>query len=155
VEIAHAIALLSEGLLSNDEFHALTGMDSQRLAQHLADPLMPAAVQRATLKLRNSGGAARLEALRHARDAVTVAAGIMHDDDMHPSTRLNAAGFIARVSGTERPGPELSRPGEHHTIIIHIGDRDPLVISSDPARMASPAQPASPGLTFEEGDDTA
>jgi hypothetical protein len=149
---------LSEGLLSNDEFHAVTGLDSQRLAQHMADPLMPAAVQRAMLKLRNSGGAARLEALRHARDAVTVAAGIMHDDDMHPSTRLGAAGFISKVAGTERPAPELSQPGEHHTIIIRIGDREPLVISSDPAKHAKhakpaqPAPPASPALTFEEGD---
>ena len=143
-EIAHAISLLSEGLISNDEFHALTGMDSQRVAQHMADPLMLTAVQRAILKLRNSGAIARLEALRHARAAVEVAADIMGDTEMHPSTRLNAATFISKVSGTERPAPDLSQPSERHTITILIGDKDPITISSEPAQ---------PALTpVEEGD---
>jgi hypothetical protein len=154
-EIAHAIALLSEGLISNEEFHALTGMDSQRVAQHMADPLMLTAVQRTILKLRNSGAIARLEALRHARGAVEVAADIMGDTEMHPSTRLNAAAFLSKVAGTERPAPELSQPSERHTITINISGRPPLIISSDPARMPSPAEPASPAQTFEEGDDAA
>ncbi len=146
-EIVRAIALFSEGLLSRIEFHALTGFDSRLASQYLADEAKLAAVQRASLRLRNSGATARLEALRHARAAVEIAADIMQDHELHPATRLNAATFITKVSGTERPTSESTDSRERHTIVINIaGNRPPLVISSAATR---------PQLTLEEQKDGA
>jgi hypothetical protein len=100
--------------------------------QRLTEALTLVAVQRASLQLRNSGALARLEAARHARDAVSIAAGIMRDADLHPSTRLNAATFVAKASGTERPPAEAGQAAERHTVIINVGgDRPPVVVSSE------------------------
>jgi hypothetical protein len=132
-DVAHAIALLSEGLLSESEFRAISGVEVRDVPQRLADIATLVQVQRASLRLRNSGTLARLEAARHAREAVNVAAGIMRDPDMHPSTRLNAATFIAKASGTERPPLDSDQSRERHTVVINIGgDRPPVVISSEP-----------------------
>lgn len=131
-EFARAVALLSEGLLNEPEFRAVAGVEVQDVPQRLTDAITLAAVQRASLQLRNSGTLARLEAARHARDAVSIAAGIMRDTDLHPSTRLNAATFVAKASGTERPLADAGQAAERHTVVINIGgDRPPVVISSE------------------------
>jgi hypothetical protein len=130
-DIAHASALLSEGLLTPVEFQALTGMDAHSVPQYLADPARLVSVQRTCLQLRNSGAIARLEALRHAREAVTIAADIMRDSEMHPSTRLNAATFVAKASGTEKPAEQAVEARGRFTLTIIRGNKEPLVISTD------------------------
>lgn len=131
-DFARAVALLSEGLLSDVEFRAVTGVEVRDVPPRLADMATLAAVQRSSLQLRNSGALARLEAARYAREAVSIAAGIMRDSDMHPSTRLNAATFVAKASGTERPPAESGQAAERHTVIINIGgDRPPVVVLSE------------------------
>ena len=133
-DMARAIALLAEGVLTKAEFHTLTGIDPGNVLRHLADSRKLAAVQRCSLQLRNSGTVARLGALRHAREAVEVAAQIMRDPDMHPSSRLNAATFIAKASGIERPPPHSDQPQERCTIVIKFGcDRPPVVVSAESA----------------------
>jgi hypothetical protein len=130
-DVARAIALLSEGVVEPHEFLALTGLDAFAVPTLLQSHDMLAAVQRATLQLRNSGALARLEAARHAREAVEVAASIMRDSEMHASNRLNAATFIAKASGTERPAAEAIEPQERFTITINLGpDQPPVVIES-------------------------
>lgn len=131
-DFARAVALLSEGLLNEAEFRAVTRVEVQDVPQRLTDAATLVAVQKASLRLRNSGALARLEAARHARDAVSIAAGIMRDTDLHPSTRLNAATFVAKASGTERPPAEAGQATERHTVVINIGgDRPPVVISGE------------------------
>jgi hypothetical protein len=128
-DVARAIALLSEGFLTRAEFQALTGIDAQQLPQYLTDAVRLAGVQRAALQLRNSGALARLEALRHARDAVEVAAQIMRDSDAHASNRLTAAAFIAKISGTQRPVDDPTDPAERVSIKINIGgDHPPILV---------------------------
>jgi hypothetical protein len=83
------------------------------------------------MQMRNAGALARLEAARHAREAVQIAAQIMHDSDAHVSNRLNAATFIAKVSGTERAAP-ADEPSERFTITIHLGDNPPVIIERRP-----------------------
>lgn len=107
---ARAIALLMEGLLTEKEFGALTGIAPQDLPQLLADSARLAEVQRVAMELRDSGALARLEALRHSRDAVSIAAEIMRDSEMHASTRLNAAAYVAKVAGTERAPVNQAAP---------------------------------------------
>lgn len=130
-DVLRAVALLSEELLTPVEFQALTRMDANGVPHYLADPGRLASVQRTCLQMRNSGAIARLEALRHAREAVTIAAEIMRDSDMHPSTRLNAATFVAKASGTEKPAEEAIEPRGRFTLTIVCGDKEPLVITRD------------------------
>lgn len=137
-DFARAVALLSEGLLNEAEFRAVTNVEIQDVPQRLTDAATLVAVQKASLRLRNSGALARLEAARHARDAVSIAAGIMRDTELHPSTRLNAATFVAKASGTERPPAEAGQAAERHTVVINIGgDRPPVIISSEQLHQAS------------------
>jgi hypothetical protein len=128
--VMRAIALLSEGLLSEAEFTALTGIQVPDLMIQLADPLVLAGVQRAAIELRESGVIARLEAARHAREAVRIAADIMRDPDVHPTARLNAATFVAKVSGTERPASDSRDAQERHSIVINIGEGRPAIVIS-------------------------
>jgi hypothetical protein len=140
-DVVRAIALLSEGLLSEAEFKAITGLEVQDVLRRLANAATLVHVQTATLQLRNSGALARLEAMRHAREAVNVAAGIMRDTDMHPSTRLNAATFIAKASGTERSATESEGAREPTRIIINFGGHAPIVVANEAARsMTSPPE---------------
>jgi len=128
-DFTRAIALMLEGLLTESEFTALTGFDAQTVAQRLADTAALAEVQRAAMQMRNSGALARLEAVRHARTAVEVAAQIMADTDMHPGHRISAATFIARAAGTDRPEVDEDKIAENFRVIIHLGDgAPPLVI---------------------------
>jgi hypothetical protein len=132
--VMRAIALLSEGLLSEAEFTAITGIQAPDLMIQLSDPLVLAGVQKAAIELRESGVLARLEAARHAREAVRIAAGIMRDPDVHPTARLNAATFVAKVSGTERPPSDSRDAQDRHSIVINIGEgRPPIVISGSTA----------------------
>jgi hypothetical protein len=129
---AHAIALLSEGLIEPFELMALCGIEENMIPALLQSELMLDEVRRATTELRVSGESARLEAAHHAREAVQVAATIMRDPEMLASNRLNAATFIAKVSGTERPPVDAGRTTEKHTITINIGgDRPPIVVESN------------------------
>jgi hypothetical protein len=140
-DIARAIALLSEGLLTQAEFHAMTGINPERMPDYLTDSARLSAVQRASLQLRNSGAVARLEALRHSREAVQVAAQIMRDSEMHAPSRLSAATFIAKVAGTERPAIELQQPAERRSITINFGGRtSPVVIEGDCAPITFPPE---------------
>jgi hypothetical protein len=143
---AHAIALLSEGLIEPYELMALCGIEENMIPTLLQSECMLAEVRRATTDLRVSGEAARLEAARCAREAVQVAASIMRDPEMLASNRLNAATFIAKVSGTERPPVDAGRAAEKHTITINIGgDRPPIIVQSN-----SPPPP-NPFLPLREG----
>lgn len=138
---ARAIALLSEGLIEPYELVALTGITEDTIPALLQSDVMLDEVRRATTELRVSGEAARLEAARHAREAVQVAATIMRDPEMLASNRLNAATFIAKVSGTERPPADAGRANEKHTITINIGgDRPPIVVKSDSHRPPGSSQ---------------
>ena len=130
--LIRAIALLSEELIEPHEFTALTcGVNVASVPTVLRHPAMLAEVQKAALQLRTSGEVARLEAARHAREAVQIAASIMRDPDMLASNRLNAATFIAKASGTERPPTDAGRANERHTITINIGgDRPPIIVES-------------------------
>lgn len=103
-----------------------------------SEPMLDA-VRRATTELRVSGESARLEAARHAREAVQVAASIMRDPEMLASNRLNAATFIAKVSGTERPPVDAGRAAEKHTITINIGgDRPRIIVESHSHQAINP-----------------
>lgn len=130
-DITRAITLLLEGLLTESEFTALTGIDAQTVAQRLAITATLAEVQRTAMQMRNSGALARLEAAGHAREAVQVAAQIMRDPEAHVSNRLNAATFIAKVSGTERAAP-ADEPHEKFTITINLGDQPPVMVERKP-----------------------
>jgi hypothetical protein len=127
-DIARAVALFSEELVTATEFKALTGMDVSELPQWLSDASALTGVHKETLRLRNSGALARLEAARHARDAVLVAATIMRDEAMHASNRLNAATFIAKATGTERPIEGTTDRNDRFVIHINIGNNEPPVI---------------------------
>lgn len=138
---ARAIALLSEGLIEPYELAALTGLTEDTIPALLQSDAMLDEVRRATTDLRVSGESTRLEAARHAREAVQVAASIMRDPEMLASNRLNAATFIAKVSGTERPPADAGRANEKHTITINIGgDRPPIVVKSDGHRATDSSQ---------------
>jgi hypothetical protein len=130
-DITRAIALLLEGLLTESEFTALTGIDAQTVAQRLANAAALAEVQRTAMQMRNSGALARLEAARHARDAVQIAAQIMQDSESHASNRLNAATFIAKIAGTERATPPEQRQ-EPFTVRIILSDKPPVIIQRKP-----------------------
>jgi hypothetical protein len=130
-DVCRAIALLSENLLTPAEFSAVTGIDVDRVPDYLASSSNLREVQRSAMQMRNAGALARLEAARHAREAVQIAAQIMHDSDAHVSNRLNAATFIAKVSGTERAAP-ADEPSERFTITIHLGDNPPVIIERRP-----------------------
>jgi hypothetical protein len=137
-DLARAISLLSEGLLTPQEFAATSGVDVSDISLYLTNSIVLAEVQKCTIKLRTSGEAARLEAARHAREAVNVAADIMRDPDMHASSRLNAATFIAKVSGTERPRSDSNDAGERHTITINIGNNQPPLFVDSGIRTFTP-----------------
>jgi hypothetical protein len=131
-DFTRAIALMLEGLLTASEFTALTGFDAQTVALRLANTAALAEVQRAVMQMRNSGALARLEAARHARAAVEVAAQIMADTDMHPGHRISAATFIARAAGTERPEVDEGKSAGSFKVIIHLGDgTQPLIIGGE------------------------
>jgi len=137
---ARAIALLSEGLIEPYELTALGGIEENMIPALLRSALMLDEVRRATTELRVSGESARLEAARHAREAVQVAASIMRDPEMLASNRLNAATFIAKVSGTERPPVDAGRTSEKHTITINIGgDRPPIVVEANSHQSSNPS----------------
>lgn len=123
-DIARAAALLMEGLLTENEFGALTGMTPEDLPTLLADSTKLAEVKRMSLELQNTGALARLEALRHARGAVEIAAGMMRDPDMHAGVRLNAAVYIAKVAGTEKAPAEEKKPMAIR-ININFGTKEP------------------------------
>lgn len=128
-----AVAMLIEDLISDDQFQAISGIDAIEVPELLADPVRTAQVERARLAMQNSGALARLEAARHAREAVAIAAQIMRDSEMHASTRLNAATFIAKVSGTERPAAEHSNSNSAFVVRILLGDdKPPIVIGGAP-----------------------
>lgn len=130
-ELGRAIALLSEGLLEAHEFFAITGIEAAMVPTLLQSANMLTAVQRASIQLRNSGALARLEAARHAREAVQIAAQIMQDSESHASNRLSAATFIAKIAGTERaPSPEQRQ--EPFTVRIILGEKPPVVIERKP-----------------------
>lgn len=111
LDCARAMALLMEGLLTEKEFGALTGIAPQDLPQLLTDSAKLAEVQRMSMELRNKGALDRLEALRHSRDGVIAAAAIMRDPEMSAGMRLNAAAFISKIAGTDRaPADEKGKP---------------------------------------------
>jgi hypothetical protein len=139
-DVSRAIALLSEGLLTPGEFKASTSLGVQDVPRLLTDPAVLAEVQRHLLGFRHSGSLARLEAVRHAREAVRVAIEIMRDQGMHPSSRLNAATFVAKSAGTERPIEETGDSRERHRIIINIGGKPPLIVEGPSAQEASSVQ---------------
>jgi hypothetical protein len=125
--------LLSDGLLTPEEFEADTALPVAQVPGLLDDPAVLAEVRRLRQVLRASGSLARLEAINHAREAVKIAALIMRDQEMHPSNRLNAATFIARAAGTERPAHESADP-RHGKVKITInigGEKSPLIIEAD------------------------
>jgi transcription initiation factor TFIID subunit TAF12 len=134
-DLARAIALVTAGLITDVQFLAVTGRTIDHIDSILSTQGMLIRVQRSMLTLQNSGALARLEAARHAREAVEIAASIMRDSDNHPSTRLNAATFVAKASGTQRPPTDAIDSRERHTITINVGDgRRPIVVTSEPVR---------------------
>jgi hypothetical protein len=126
--VAHAVVLAIEGLISDAQFLALTGQPVSQIAALLTNSEMLYRVQELSLELQNRGTLARLEALRHVRAAVQITASILHNEDLHPGQRLAAAAELHRVAGTARPSVEGSE--ERHTIIINLGNDQPIVISN-------------------------
>jgi hypothetical protein len=138
-DITRAIALLLEGLLTDSEFTALTGIDAHSVPQRFQNTTALAEVQRTAMQMRNSGALARLEAARHARAAVEVAAEIMADTDMHPSHRISAATFIARAAGTEKPAVDENKSPDGFRVIINMGpDMPSIIIGTEPADEVAP-----------------
>jgi hypothetical protein len=134
--ISRAIVLLSDGLLTPEEFEAYTTLPVGQVPGLLDEPLVLAEVQRQHLELQTSGSLARLEALRHAREAVKTAVLIMRDQDMLPSNRLNAANFIARAAGTDRPAHDAADPAQEPVRITICFGGQKLVVEADPAKPA-------------------
>jgi len=131
--VGRAIVLLADGLLTPEEFEAETALPIDKVPGLLDEPAVLAEVRRQRQELRTSGSLVRLEAIQHAREAVKVAAQIMGNEDLHPSNRLNAANFIAKAAGTERPAHEWVDP-QHGKVKITInigGDKRPLIIEAD------------------------
>jgi hypothetical protein len=120
-ELAHAVVLVVEGFVTEAQFSALTGQTLEEINGLLADPKTLARVQRLSLQLRNSGALARLEAAKHARPAVQIAAAILQNEDIHPGQRLAAAEQIHRIAGTSRPSAEKDQ-AERIRINIFLGE---------------------------------
>jgi hypothetical protein len=130
-ELAHAVVLVIEGIASDSQFAALTGRPVSDITGLLADATMLARIQRRSLELQNSGALARLEALRHTRSAVQVAASILDDADIYPGQRLAAAEQIHRVAGTSKLAAGRDSPQETVKIVINVpGESAPLVIEA-------------------------
>jgi hypothetical protein len=136
--IAHAIVLAVEGLVTDAQFAALTRRAVADIGTLLAEPEMLTRVQRLKLELQNKGVLARLEALKYSRDAVNVAAEIMNNDELHPSPRLAAADYVAKVAGTMKPPPSDGASRERVRITINIppadgvGEPERVVVEADP-----------------------
>jgi hypothetical protein len=126
--VARGIALFSEGLIEPHELLALANIDSNDIPNLLTSAKLLAAVRRATLQLKVTGDGAHLEAARHAREAVQIAADLMRNADLHASTRLAAVESIHKAAGTHRPKTD-SIAQEGFRVIINLGDgRPPVVI---------------------------
>jgi len=121
LEIARVIALYSEELLDERQVQMLSGLNPSEIPLWMADPGRVEAVHRATLEMQNSGALARLEACRHARDMVKIAAGIARNEDIHASTRLAGATFVAKAAGTEKPPEADQRAPASIKISINFG----------------------------------
>jgi hypothetical protein len=136
--IAHAVVLAIEGLVTDAQFVALTGQPVSEITALLADPEMLSRVQKLSLELQNKGALARLEAVRAAREAVQVATQIMRNDELHPSPRLNAAEYVAKVAGTMRPAADQGAQTDRVRITINIppangvGEPERVVIEANP-----------------------
>jgi hypothetical protein len=141
--VAHAVVLAIEGLVTDAQFMALTGQHVSEIEALLAEPEMLSRVQKLSLELQNKGALARLEALKHSRDAVLVAAKIMNDDELHPSPRLAAADYVAKVAGTMKAPALDGASRERVKITINIPSAD----GSEPQRVVIDAEPA-----IETGD---
>jgi hypothetical protein len=129
--VARGIALYSEGLMEPHELLALVDVDVNDIPALLRSDKLLAAVRRATVQLKVSGDGARLEAARHAREAVTIAADLMRNPELHASTRLAAAESIHKVAGTHKAKADQT-PQEGFRVIIHLGEgRPPVVISGE------------------------
>lgn len=120
-ELAHAIVLVVEGIATEAQFSALTGRAVGDIHALLADSQMLARVQRLSLQLKNTGALARLEAAKHVRPAVQIAAAILHNEDVHAGQRLAAAEQIHRIAGTARP-PAARENSERVRINIYLGE---------------------------------
>ena len=130
--LAQAVALMSEGLLTSTEFLATSGTHATAVPGLLQDPEFLNAVRVATVQLRVTGALARLEAARHAREAVQVAAAIMNDAEMHASQRLSAAGFIAKAAGTDTPPEGATRDRAPFTVVIQFAAREHAITLGGP-----------------------
>ena len=125
--VARAIALLSEGLIEPHELKALANIDPADIPTLLSSENVLVEVRRATLQLRISGDGARLDAARHARAAVQVAADLMRDAELHASVRLAAAESIHKTAGTHKPKTD-AMPQERFRVIIHLGEGEPPIV---------------------------
>jgi hypothetical protein len=145
-QLAQLVALLTEELITDQEIVAFSGRQLDEIEHWMGDAANLAEVQRATLELRNSGRAARLEAARHAREAVQVAVGIMRNDELHPSPRMAAAEYVAKVAGTMRPAADQGAQNDRIRITINIPSTDGI---GESERVVIDAQPVA---STETGD---
>lgn len=148
-ELVRELVLLIERLSTVEQFQALTGIDPLDVPQLLTDPMWMARLERIKREMETNGELARLYAAKRARRVIEFADEVMRDEEVHPSTRLNAGQTILRAAGAERPPAEAGQIREHHTVIINIGgNRAPLVVSNDASRNvtidATSAQSAVP-----------
>lgn len=134
-DIIRVIALYSGALLDERQVEMLSGLDANDIPRWVAAPGRIEAVHRATLELQNSGALARLEASRHARDMVKIAAEIAKNEENHVSARLAGATFVARAAGTEKPAESEQRVPQHVVIRINLAGNHPaprqIVIEGD------------------------
>ena len=119
-DVARAVVLLSEGMLSDEQFQALAGFERQDISAWLTEPGRISALHRTELELRTSGALARMRAAHASDEAIQLAANIMRNPDLHPSPRLDAIKTVLKAGGAEQPRERDQRQAQNITIRVNF-----------------------------------
>lgn len=119
-DVARAVVLLSEGMLSDEQFQALAGFARPDISAWLTEPGRIGALHRTELELKTSGALARMRAAHASDEAIQLAADIMRNPDLHPSPRLDAIKTVLKAGGAEQPREHNQRQAASVTIRINF-----------------------------------
>ncbi len=119
-EIARAVVLLSEGLLTDDQFGSLAGFAREGVSAWLTQPGRIHALHRVEVELRSSGALARIRGAHASDEAIQVALEIMRDENLSPTPKLDAVKTVLRAGGAERPVEKDERPVQSVRININL-----------------------------------
>lgn len=119
-EIARAVVLLSEGLLTDEQFSSLAGFARQDVSEWLMQPGRIDALHRIEIELTSSGALARIRAAHASDEAIRVAIEIMRDENLSPTPKLDAARTVLRAGGAEKPAERDERPLQNVRININL-----------------------------------